>query len=96
MTPGATLAERFVDEVTFLRMMKQIIPNANPALAGMDGTAISDRFMGGGLGRREQWSRAEDVGTAWEGVVDVAHRFVDGSIAIRIAASQRWEVWRSW
>lgn len=93
---NATLAERFVDDVTFLRMMKQIIPGANPALAGMDGTAISDRFMGGDLGRREQWAHAADVGTDWEGIVDVAHRFVDGSIAIRIAESQRWEVWRSW
>lgn len=93
---SATLAERFVDEVTFLRMMKTLIPNANPRLGGMDGTSISDRYMGGDLGRREQWAHAEDAGTPWQGVVDQAHRFVDGSIAIRIATSQRWEVYRQW
>lgn len=81
-------AERFVDDVTLLRMLRVRIPQADPALYGADGTSISDRHMR--TGRREQW----DVDGA--GIVDIAHRFEDGSLAVRIKATQRWEVWRTW
>jgi hypothetical protein len=81
-------AERFVDDVTLLRMLRVRIPQANPADYAADGTAISDRHMR--TGQREKW----DVdGT---GIVDIAHRFDDGSLAVRIKATQRWEVWRTW
>jgi hypothetical protein len=81
-------AEKFVDAVTLLRMVRVKFPTWNPADYGIDGTAISDEHMR--TGRREQW----DVdGT---GIVDIAHRFEDGSVAVRIKATQRWEVWRTW
>lgn len=82
-----TTAEKFVDEVTLLRMLRVRIPQADPVVYGVDGTAISDRYMSGGDGRREMWETD---------FTDVAHRFSDGSLAIRQRATQRWEVYRSW
>lgn len=81
-------AEQFVDDVTLLRMLRVRIPQANPADYHADGTSISDRHMR--TGKREQW----DVDG--KGVVDIAHRFEDGSLAVRMKATQRWEVWRTW
>lgn len=82
-----TTAEKFVDEVTLLRMVRVKFPHWNPSDYGIDGTAISDRYMSGGDGRREPWETE---------FTDVAHRFNDGSLAIRQRATQRWEVYRSW
>lgn len=86
-----TLAEQFVDSVTLLRMVRVKFPHWNPADYGIDGTAISDTYMRGELGTREQWDKGEA-----QAVVDIAHRFTDGSLAVRIKATQRWEVWRTW
>lgn len=84
-------AERFVDDVTLLRMLRVRIPQANPVDYHADGTSISDRHMR--TGKREQWSHPED-GSAI--IVDIAHRFEDGSLAVRMKATQRWEVYRTW
>jgi hypothetical protein len=81
-------AERFVDDVAFLRMLRVRAPQLKPAELQADGTAISDRHMR--TGTREQW----DVDG--NGIVDIAHRFEDGSLAVRMKATQRWEVWRTW
>lgn len=87
-------AERFVDDVTLLRMMRRRFPLANPEIGGISSTTIKQIHTA--HAQLEKWGQVADQGTAWQGVVDVAYRFTDESIAIRIAATQRWEVWRSW
>ena len=80
-----TQAEQFVDDVTLLRMLRIRNPQADPALYGADGTSISNRHMR--HGERQEWDTP---------LTDIAHRFPDGSLAIRQRATQRWEVWRTW
>lgn len=86
-----TMAEQFVDEVTLLRMVRVRFPGWDPSLYGIDGTVISNRWMGSHLGTREYWDKGEVQNT-----VDIAHRFVDGSVAVRMKDTQRWEVFRTW
>lgn len=80
-----TQAERFVDDVTFLRMMRVAMPGADPGLGSMDGTSISDRHSPGS--HHEEWNTP---------LTDIARRFPDGSLAYRLRDTQRWEVWRTW
>lgn len=93
--PEATSqAERFVDDTTLLRMMRLRMPLGKPEIAGLTSDTIKAIHLPGA--RLERWAKPEDEGTPNEGIVDVAFRFEDGSVAVRIRATQRWEVMRTW
>lgn len=90
---AATQAENFVDDVTTLRIARLRMPSVKPELFGLDNETIKAAHLGKDKARLERWGHHEDLTTA---IVDVAYRFTDGSIAIRIGATQRWEVMRTW
>ncbi len=93
---GQTRAERFVDDVTLLRMIRLRMPNVKPELGGFDQETIkhchtSDATL-------ERWDNHDPAsGLENNAIVDVAYRFPgDGSVAVRMKATGRWEVWRTW
>ncbi len=91
---AATQAERFVDDTTWLRMTRLRMPLADTQIAGVTSDLIKQIHLANAT--FEKWAHGEDNNTPWQGVVDIALRFPDGSLAIRIAATQRWEVMRTW
>lgn len=85
-----TRAERFVDDATWLRMTRLRMPTVKTELAGVTSERIKLIHLADA--KLEHWMQPPDAGA----IVDIAFRFPDGSIAIRIAATQRWEVMRTW
>lgn len=88
-----TQAERFVDDTTFLRMARIRMPLAKTELGGVTSDTIKQIHLSAEAGRLEQWAHPEDGSRP---LVDVAFRFADGSLAVRMIDTKRWEVWRTW
>lgn len=86
-----TRAERFVDDVTTLRMMRLRFPVGNTELGGLTSETIKAIHLSDA--KIEKWAHPDSTIPA---LVDVAARFPDGSLAIRFIETQRWEVYRTW
>lgn len=91
---AVTRAERFVDDTTLLRMHRLRFPVGNAELGGLTSETIKRIHLADA--RVENWAHVEDDDSVWRGRVDLAVRFPDESLAIRMRDTQRWEVWRSW
>lgn len=87
---AGSIAERFIDELTFLKMLRIMGDDFDYAyLGGPLATRISDRYGTG--------STHVDNDPSWLALgVDATRSFTDGSVAIRFAATRRWEVYRTW
>lgn len=84
-----TTAEQFVDDLTFLRMLRVQGDEFDQAYLGKTGTQLSNTY--GTIGTHV------DNDPGWLALgVDATRSFVDGSVAIRYAATRRWEVYRAW
>lgn len=90
---AVTQADRFVDDTTLLRMMRFRYPIAKPELGGLTSDTIKQIHLSPEAGRLERWAHPEDGSRP---LVDVAFRFADGSLAVRMIDTKRWEVWRTW
>jgi hypothetical protein len=91
---AVTRAERFVDDTTHLRMMRFRAPIAKTELHGITSETIKQIHLADAT--VENWAHVEDDGSVWRGRVDLAIRFPDESLAIRMRDTGRWEVWRTW
>lgn len=81
---AVTRAERFVDDITFLRMSRLRMPLGKPEIGGITSESIKAIHLADAA--REDWNTDR---------TNVAFRFPDGSIAYRLL-SGRWEAWRDW
>lgn len=82
---AVTRAEKFVDDVTFLRMARFRMPMTRPAFAGITSVTLKTVHLADA-----------NVTTCIDDRIDLVAVFPDNSTAIRIAATQRWEVSRRW
>lgn len=86
-----SIAERFVDEMTFLKLLRISGDDFDCAyLGGPMATKISNTY--GALG----YTQVEND-PAWLALgVSATRTFTDGSVAIRFARTMRWEAYRTW
>lgn len=91
---AVTRAERFVDDTTLLRMMRLRFPIGRTDIGGLTSDTIKAIHLADA--QLERWAHVEDDNSVWRGKVDLALRFPDESLAIRMRDTGRWEVWRSW
>lgn len=85
-----TIAQQFVDELTFLKLLRIKGDDFDYAyLGGRMATEISNKY-----GNKATVVKDDPAWLA-HGVTET-RTFADGSVAIRFAATMRWEAYRTW